>query len=89
MEYNQVRGIIPQTIRKEVHEGLYEMCEADYHTIPLAAEGQERYIPKEEIPGLIQDLEREMREAAHRLEFERAAELRDQIKELKEMDIEI
>jgi excinuclease ABC subunit B len=89
MEYNQVRGIIPQTIRKEVHEGLYEMCEADYYTIPLAAEGEGSYIPREEIPGLIRDLEREMREAAHSLEFERAAELRDRIKELKEMDIEI
>jgi excinuclease ABC subunit B len=89
MKYNQVHRIIPQTIHKEIHEGLYEMVEADYYTVPLAAEKGERYIPREEIPRLIQDLEREMREAARRLEFERAAELRDQIKELKEMEIEL
>jgi excinuclease ABC subunit B len=89
MEYNHDHQIIPQTIRKEIHEGLYEMCDVDYYTVPIAAEKGESYIPREEIPRLIQDLEREMREAARRLEFERAAELRDRIKELKEMEIEL
>jgi excinuclease ABC subunit B len=53
------------------------------------AEKGEAYIPKEEIPHLIQSLEREMREAARRLEFEKAAELRDRLKELKAMEIEL
>jgi excinuclease ABC subunit B len=65
------------------------MVEADYFTVPIAAEKGEAYIPKEEIPALIQSLEREMREAASRLEFERAAELRDRIREFKEMEIEL
>jgi excinuclease ABC subunit B len=89
MEYNHIHRIIPQTIQKEIHEGLYEMAEADYYTVPIMAEKGEPYIPKEEIPNLIQGLEREMKEAARRLEFERAAELRDRIKELKEMELEI
>ncbi|MCI0529539.1 MAG: UvrB/UvrC motif-containing protein, partial [Nitrospira sp.] len=89
MEYNQIHRVTPQTIQKEIHEGLYAMYEADYYTVPIAAEKGEAYIPKEEIPNLIQSLEREMREAARRLEFERAAELRDRIKELKEMELEI
>lgn len=89
MEYNQIHRVTPQTIQKEIHEGLYAMYEADYYTVPIAAEKGEAYIPKEEIPNLIQSLEREMQEAARRLEFERAAELRDRIKELKEMEIEI
>ena len=86
-DYNRTHRITPQTIRKEIHEGLYKVCEADYYTVPIAAEKGEAYIPQEEIPHLIQSLEREMREAAKRLEYERAAELRDRIKELKEMDI--
>ncbi|MGH7274680.1 MAG: excinuclease ABC subunit UvrB, partial [Nitrospiria bacterium] len=86
-DYNRTHRITPQTIRKEIHEGLYGVCEADYYTVPIAAEKGETYIPQEEIPHLIQSLEREMREAAKRLEYERAAELRDRIKELKEMDI--
>jgi excinuclease ABC subunit B len=89
MEYNQTHRITPQTIQKEIHKGLYEMVEADYFTVPIAAEKGEAYIPKEEIPALIQSLEREMREAASRLEFERAAELRDRIREFKEMEIEL
>ncbi len=89
MEYNQIHRVTPQTIQKEIHEGLYAMYEADYYTVPIAAEKGEAYIPKEGIPNLIQSLEREMQEAARRLEFERAAELRDRIKELKEMEIEI
>ncbi len=89
MEYNQAHRITPQTIQKEIHKGLYEMVEADYFTVPIAAEKGEAYIPKEEIPALIQSLEREMREAASRLEFERAAELRDRIQEFKEMEIEL
>jgi excinuclease ABC subunit B len=89
MEYNQTHGITPETIRKEIHGGFYEMVEADYYTIPVAAEGKEPYIPPEDIPHLIQNLEQEMKEAARQLEFERAAQLRDRIKELKEMEIEL
>jgi len=78
LEYNQERGIIPQTIRKAVH---------DVPEITMVAEKQAQYagrqIPKEELDGIVANLELEMREAAKSLEFERAAELRDLIIELK------
>ena len=86
-EYNRANGITPETIRKGIPRALYEISEADYVTVPTAAEEAEDYIPLNEIPGIIRGLEREMRTAAKELKFEKAAELRDRIKELKEMHL--
>ena len=90
-EYNQNHNITPESIRKELPRTLYEISEADYYTIPVAAEADSAYadIPSEEIPGLIQSLEKEMRKAAKNLEFERAAEVRDRIKDLKQRHLGI
>ncbi|MBI5197810.1 MAG: excinuclease ABC subunit UvrB [Nitrospirae bacterium] len=87
--YNQEHGITPEGIQKGIPETLYALSESDYHTVPVVGEKAEAYIPREEIPGLIQALEKEMRTAARKMEFEKAAELRDRIKELKEMDLEV
>ncbi|CAA7599696.1 UvrABC system, subunit B [Acididesulfobacillus acetoxydans] len=75
--HNQRNGITPQTIRKPV----YEVPEAT-----MAAEKKKVYGDRpapEEVAALVQTLEREMRQAAKELDFERAAELRDAIIELK------
>ena len=86
--YNQSHGITPKTIQKQIHERLlYETSEADYFPIPTVQEKEEAYIPPDEIPRIIKTLQREMKEASKRLEFERASEIRDRIRELKEMDI--
>ncbi|MBI3805542.1 MAG: excinuclease ABC subunit UvrB [Nitrospirae bacterium] len=87
MAYNVKHDITPQSIQKAIPETLREMVEADYYTVPVAAEEGEPYIPEHELPRVIQGLEREMKEAAKRLEYERAAELRDRIKRLKEMEM--
>lgn len=79
-EYNRKHGITPQTISK----GIRDVLEAT-----LAAETREVYqpdaarMPKGEIKKLIARLEKDMREAAKELAFERAAEMRDIIIELK------
>ena len=57
--------------------------EADYVTVPTRTERQEAEIPPHELPALLEDLRREMAEAAKALEYERAAELRDRIKALE------
>ena len=90
-EYNRIHGITPETVKKGIPKTLYEISEADYFTVPVAAEEPGAYadIPPEEIPRLIQSLQKEMREAAKSLEFERAAELRDRIQGLKEMQLGI
>lgn len=81
-EYNRKHGITPKTIQKEIHDVI---------RATIAAEEQEEYsttdkygkLSKKEREKLIQNLEAEMKEAAKALDFERAAELRDLVLELK------
>ncbi len=81
-EYNQKHGITPQTIQKEIRDTI---------RATHAAEEQEEYAPtaklnkmtKKERDKLIEQMEKEMKESAKALNFERAAELRDLILELK------
>ncbi len=86
-EYNRRNGITPESIRKAIPEILESIYEADYVTVPKAAEKHEDYVSLFEIPRLIVRLKKEMREAASKLDFETAAELRDRIKALQEMEI--
>ena len=74
-------------MRKAIPDILQSIYEADYVTIPMAAEKPEEYVSLFEIPKLIGRLKREMREAASRLDFETAAELRDRIKNLEEREL--
>ena len=95
MEYNQVHGITPRTIQKSLEtpfDALY--AQAAEHKGKagkkqafdcLAAEIAEGYNPDpEEIGRLIKSLEKEMRDFARDLEFEKAAEIRDRIRVLRE-----
>jgi len=84
-EYNIRHGITPQTVQKEIKDILSSVYEADYWTVPVVSEEEVNYADE----SVIERLEREMREAAERLEFERAAEIRDRIKELKKKQLEI
>jgi excinuclease ABC subunit B len=63
--------------------------EADYVTVPVDSGGKKMEISEEELPTMIRRLRKEMKQAARDLEFERAAELRDQIKELTGLLLEI
>lgn len=75
--YNERHGIIPQTIRKKI----YEVPEATKVAEKKAAYGTK--LPAEELAELLKSLEQEMRLAAKDMDFERAAEIRDAIIELK------
>jgi excinuclease ABC subunit B len=81
--YNQEHGITPQTVRRNITDLGMAVVQADYLTVPMAAEGAE-YRP-EEIPAIAAELEAEMRRAAEALEFEKAARLRDRILALKDV----
>jgi excinuclease ABC subunit B len=87
--YNEAHQITPQTVKKAVRNILASIYEADYCTIPTVADVEEGYVPVKEIPTMIQKLKKEMKEAASRLEFERAAELRDKIQRLEELELKI
>ncbi len=86
-EFNRKHRITPQSIKKSVRNILSSIYEADYFTIPVASDRQEEYLPVKEIPKMVESLTREMKEAARKLEFERAAELRDRIQKLQEMEL--
>jgi excinuclease ABC subunit B len=84
MEYNRKHGITPETIKKQITDVLASIYERDYYTVPaLPDEERAKYIPREEIPGLVATLDKQMKQAAKKLEFERAAEIRDQIRDLQ------
>lgn len=81
LEYNARHGITPQTIRKEIQRGLAEQLRARQAARQAVGLEDAEYDRAE----LIAQLEKDMLEAAEQLEFERAARLRDQIRQLKEM----
>jgi excinuclease ABC subunit B len=85
-EYNREHGITPQTIVKSIESTLVTAYEADYFKIPLDLESIEEY-SRANIRETIQRLDGEMRVAAKAMEFERAAELRDRIKYLREREL--
>src|SRR5262245_31144869 len=82
--YNRENGITPESVRKNIGELLSSVYEHDYAPIPEVAESpEERYRSLEELEREIKVLEKQMREAAKALEFEKAAALRDRIKGLR------
>ncbi len=83
-EYNRVHHITPQTVKKSVRNILASIYESDYFTVPAASDVREEYAPVKEVSAMTEKLKKEMKEAASRLEFERAAELRDKIHLLEE-----
>ncbi|HDH04232.1 MAG TPA: excinuclease ABC subunit UvrB [Nitrospirae bacterium] len=82
-EYNLKHRITPVSIKKEIINVLGSIYEADYWTVPVAAEEKVEYGNESGIKAL----EDEMKKAAEKLEFERAAELRDRIKAIREKQI--
>nr|WP_287410178.1 excinuclease ABC subunit UvrB [Pseudodesulfovibrio sp.] len=91
-EYNEVHGITPTTIRKKVDNLFGELSGVTMgHTsVGMAAEDLAQYgADPKALQKSIKRLEREMREAAKELEFERAAELRDRVAMLRERFLEL
>ncbi len=93
--YNTEHGIVPQTIRSKVKDTLQKHLEAsgykaaDDHGILTAAEDLPVYYSIKELEAEIKKLEAEMQEAARELAFEKAAVLRDGIKAIRKLEIEI
>ena len=85
-EYNKKMGITPETVKSNIKDILSSIYEADYWTVPAVAEEKSEYGYDEET---LKKLESEMKEAAKKLEFERAAKIRDKIKEIKNRMIEV
>lgn len=79
-EYNRANGITPTTIRKEIRDPIHVKEEV---TIADIVGEKKKKMTKKALNELIKDIEKQMREAARQLDFEKAAELRDILLELK------
>ena len=86
LEHNRKFGIIPQTIKKPIENNLLSLVASyrDFEDI-VAEEMVDLGIDKKDLPKLINKLEKDMHKAAKILDFERAAEIRDKLKKLREM----
>ncbi len=86
VQYNQENGITPESIIKPVDMALASIVEADYVTVPIESE-DDNAATGDQLEELIRTLETRMREAAKQFEFEKAAQLRDRIKGLREKGV--
>ena len=90
LAYNTENNVTPMSIIKSVDMELAKIVEADYVTIPI---GDELALPaggvksEEQLAELLKQLETQMREAAKKFEFEKAAQFRDRIRNLKQQDL--
>ncbi len=90
LAYNVEHGITPETVKKGMRSILESIAEKDYVTPPVVADVQELYgIEPREIPKLVKRLHKEMLTAAKELDFEKAAELRDRIKQLEDAALKL
>jgi excinuclease ABC subunit B len=82
-DYNEANNITPQSIIKPIDMSLVAIAEGDYVTVPVEAEPEIAEMTPEQLDRYLTELEQKMRDAAKKFEFEKAAQLRDRIKELK------
>ncbi len=86
MEHNRKYGIVPKTIKKPIENNLLSLVESYRNLEDIVAEEMvDMGIDKKNLPKLIDKLEKDMHKSAKLLDFERAAEIRDQLKKLREM----
>jgi excinuclease ABC subunit B len=87
-EYNRANGITPRSIRKRIDEVLTSVYEEDYLDLTAVAEDKELYLSPDQRRTRLEKLEGEMRDAARNLEFEKAARIRDEIRRIKNLELE-
>jgi excinuclease ABC subunit B len=85
--YNIENNITPQSINKSVDMQLAAIVEADYLTVPIDESAIDDIANEDDLRRVIEQLETQMREAAKKFEFERAASLRDRIRLLRQRDL--
>ena len=86
LDYNREQGITPQTIKKRIRDILESVYEQDYATVPLLESAGEA-LDLKKVGREIERLTREMHAASAELRFEQAAELRDRIRALEELEL--
>ncbi len=85
--YNAEHGITPESIRSSIRELLQTVYERDYYTVEVEAPAAEAFASPADLAKRVAELEAAMRDAARRLDFEQAAELRDRVRALKRQQV--
>ncbi len=85
--YNAEHGITPETIRSSIRELLQTVYERDYYTVDVEAPARETFESPADLERRIAELDAQMKDAARRLDFEHAAELRDRIRALRRQQV--
>jgi excinuclease ABC subunit B len=88
-DYNKRNNITPESIHKRIDEVLSSVYERDYLDYTRIAEDREFFLSPEKRRQRMDELERLMTEAARNLEFEKAAQLRDELTRLKKQELEL
>src|SRR5689334_18747865 len=81
--YNQEHGITPESIIRPLSMSLAGIAESDYVDVTQAVDGLPEFKSQEELDAYIAGMEADMREAAKKFEFEKAAKLRDTVRDLR------
>jgi excinuclease ABC subunit B len=86
-DYNREHGITPASIVKSIDEVLTSVYERDYVTVGKTADEAGQFKTTGELEAFVAGLQVQMKTAAANLEFEKAATLRDRIKQLKSREL--
>jgi excinuclease ABC subunit B len=86
-EYNREHGITPESVRRSIRDLLESVPERDYYTVEVERAPESQWESPAALAAHVAELETAMKDAARRLDFERAAELRDRIKALRKIDL--
>ncbi len=86
LEYNEKNGITPEGIKKGVVDILSSIYEKDYYTVPTD-ELDEKGIEPKKLSKMVKKLRKEIGEASKRWDFEKAAQLRDRLLKLEQMEL--
>jgi excinuclease ABC subunit B len=88
IEYNTEHKITPRSIKKNIQDILSGIYERDYVTVAKAAEEPSTYVPVQDLDKVIKKLRKQMKAAADTMDFEKAAELRDRIRDMEKRQID-
>jgi excinuclease ABC subunit B len=87
-EYNKVHSITPEGIKKDIVDILSSIYEKDYYTVG-ADDGQDEIVDPKKLSRIVKKLRKDINEAAKRWDFERAAQLRDRLTKLEQMELTV
>ena len=86
-KFNSANNITPKSIQKNISDILSSIFEYDYFTVPKEKDIELDDITPDKIPSMVKMLTKDMKKASKKLQYEKAAEYRDKITKLRELEL--